>query len=143
MEAQAIRLVRERSNRALAERDLSTLSRCWAPDYVVVTSADVHGVGRQASVDRLCSTFLATPDLRMMREPLDVEVLAEWGMAAERGRWESTWSAGEESFGMTGTYFAKWQKYVDAGWLIRGELYVTLGFTGPAAWERPLPTAVR
>jgi hypothetical protein len=26
--------------------------------------------------------------------------------------------------------------------LIQGELYVTLSFTGPAAWERPLPTAL-
>jgi hypothetical protein len=143
MEAHSIRLVRERSNRALAERDLSGLSHCWAPDYVVVTSANVHGVGRQASVDRLCSTFLTKPDLRMVREPLDIEVLAEWGMAAERGRWESSWSAADGNFGMSGTYFAKWQKYVDAGWLIQGELYVTLSFTGPTAWERPLPVAVR
>ncbi len=119
------------------------LSRCWAPDYLVVTATNAHGVGREASVERLSQELRAKPDLLIVRHPTEVEVFTAWGMAAERGHWESGWSATEGRFGMSGRYFAKWQKYLDAGWLIQGELYVPLGLSAPGRWDRPLPSTIR
>lgn len=40
-----------------------------------------------------------------------------------------------------GAYFAKWQKYRDAGWLIQAELFVPTYCNGGASCVRALPLA--
>ena len=123
----AIRRVRAESNAALARHDVIRLGRCWAPDYAIVTSTNVHAVGRVASTARMAAAYETKPDMAIAREPVSVEVYEPWGMAAETGRWESSWTAPAGKMTLGGTYFAKWQKYQDAGWLIQAEVYVPTG----------------
>jgi hypothetical protein len=90
---EAIRLVRAESNAALGRHDVADLARCWAPDYAIVTSTNVHAVGRAASLARMTAAYEAKPDMAIARNPTSVEVYEPWGMAAENGRWESSWTA--------------------------------------------------
>jgi len=141
MDEQEILRIRARSNHALATRDLPALSRCWAPNYTVVTSTNANGFGRADSVDRLTSAYRDKPDLLYVRDPLTVQVFEAWGMAAEHGTWRSTWGEPPGTVTMGGTYFAKWQKYRDAGWLIQAELFVPAYCNGGASCVRELPVA--
>jgi hypothetical protein len=61
-------------------------------------------------------------------------------MAAEHGTWRSTWSEPSGAVTTGGTYFAKWQKYRDAGWLILAELFVPAYCNGGSC-VRELPLA--
>jgi ketosteroid isomerase-like protein len=137
----AICRVRAESNAALARHDVTRLARCWAPGYVVVTSTNVHAVGRAASIARMAAAYEAKPDLAIARDAVSVEVYEPLGMAAETGRWESSWTASSERMTLGGTYFAKWQKYQDVGWLIQAEVYVPTSSSGTLGSERPLPYA--
>jgi ketosteroid isomerase-like protein len=138
---EAIRRVRAESNAALARRDVTRLARCWAPDYAIVTSTNVHAVGRAASIERMHAAYLAKPDMAIARDPVSIEIHQPWGMAAETGRWESSWTEPTGRMTLGGTYFAKWQKYLDAGWLIQAEVYVPTFSTGSPGSDRPLPYA--
>lgn len=126
----AIRAVRAASNATLAARDAAGAARCWAPDYVVVTSTNAHCAGRAANADRLAAELRARPDLLLLREPTEIAVFAAWGMAAERGTWRATWTGPHGPASTEGSYFAKWQRYLDEGWLILAEVYVPTGHTG-------------
>ena len=137
----AIRRVRAESNAALAIRDVIRLARCWAPGYAIVTSTNVHAVGRAASTARMAAAYQAKPDMAIARDPVSVEVYEPWGMAAETGRWESSWTAPAGKMTLGGTYFAKWQKYQDAGWLIQAEVYVPTSSSEAPCSDRPLPYA--
>lgn len=138
---EAIRRVRAESNAALARHDVARLARCWAPDFAIVTSTNVHGVGREASIARMTAAYEGKPDMVIARDPTSVEVYEPWGMAAEDGRWESSWTAPTGRTTLSGRYFAKWQKYGDAGWLIQAEVYVPTSCSGTPCSDRPLPYA--
>lgn len=138
---EVIRQVRAESNAALAKHDVARLARCWAPDYAIVTSTNVHAVGRAASISRMAAAYAAKPDMAVARDPVSVEVYEPWGMAAEAGRWESSWTAPTGRMTLRGTYFAKWQKYQDAGWLIQAEVFVPTSSSEARCSDRPLPYA--
>jgi uncharacterized protein (TIGR02246 family) len=138
---EAIRQVRAESNAALAIHDVTRVARYWAPDYAIVTSTNVYAVGRAASIARMVAAYEAKPDLAIARDPIRVEVYEPWGMAAETGRWESSWTAPTGSMTFSGTYFAKWQKYRDEGWLIQAEVYIPTSCSGIPCGDRPLPCA--
>jgi hypothetical protein len=118
---------------------VARLALCWAPDYAIVTSTNVHAVGRAASIARMAAAYEAKPDMAIARDPVSVEVYEPWGMAAETGRWESSWTGPMGRMTLSGTYFAKWQKYQDAGWLIQAEVYVPTSCSGTPCSDRPLP----
>lgn len=137
----AIRAVRAASNAMLAARDAAAAARCWAPDYVIVTSTNAYCAGRAANAERLAGELLARPDLLLMREPTDIAVFAPWGMAAERGVWRATWTGPHGPAVTEGTYFAKWQRFLDEGWLILAEVYVPTAHSGTSHGDRGLPRA--
>jgi ketosteroid isomerase-like protein len=139
MEMEAIQQVRDRLNAALAARDLVALSRCWAPDYMVITSVNLRAVGWAVNVDRLAMELLVKRDLEQFSEARMIRVYEPWGMAHEEGRWRAAWSAPDGAITMAGTYAAKWQKYEDAGWLIESELLVPSHCTGGAYCQFALP----
>jgi hypothetical protein len=141
MDTGAIERVRNTSNVALAARDLVALSRCWAPDYMVITSVNLRAVGRTVNVDRLAMELLAKPDLELFRQPHTIRVFEAWGMAHEEGQWRAAWSAPDGAVAIAGTYSAKWQKYEDVGWLIEAELFVPSHCTGEPYCQRALPQA--
>jgi hypothetical protein len=136
---QAIRVVRDTSNAALAVRDLLGLSRCWAPDYTVITSLNVRAIGRSTNLERLAMEFMAKPDLELIREPMAIRVFDAWGMAHEEGQWRAAWTEPDGRVIVGGSYCAKWQTYQDAGWLIEAELYVPTQCSGGRYCQRPLP----
>jgi ketosteroid isomerase-like protein len=139
MDIEAIYQVRAASNAALAARDLVRLASCWAPDYMVITSANRRSIGQTPSLKRLESELAAKPDLEIIREPAAIHVFDAWGMAHEEGRWRVAWIAPDGAVRIGGSYCAKWQKYQDAGWLIEAEFFTPAYCNGGSDCARALP----
>ena len=114
MSADAVRAARAAINEAIAQRDASAIGAWLLPDYHVVTARSAQRSGRDESVKSWAALFELDPAARFVRMPEEIVVSDEWGMAHERGRWESG--------GVSGVYAAKWHRTED-GWRLQAEIF--------------------
>lgn len=121
--AAQIRAARERSNRALAARDIKMFGESLAPDFVMVRGNGTFVPSRQAYIDQVGGDFKDRNAVRYERSPDKIEVSALAPLAAEHGHWTSTLPNGKRAYG--GTYLAMWRQ-ADGEWKIRSELFVVL-----------------
>lgn len=124
-----IRITRDASNKAIAEHDTVALARTLAEDYHVITSRNGEAAGRAAMLERFKDDFSTRPDIIYIRTADQVDVFAEWKMAAESGTWVGHWTENGERVELTGRYFAKWHK-IKGQWMIRAEIFVPLTCAG-------------
>lgn len=124
-----IRQARDVSNKAIAEHDTVALAGTLAEDYHVITSRNGEAAGRAAMLKRFTEDFLTRPDIIYIRTADQVDVFAEWKMAAESGTWVGHWTENGEKVELTGRYFAKWHK-TGGAWVIRAEIFVPLTCAG-------------
>ncbi len=125
----AIVELRAANNRAIAARDLDSVMRIAADDYVLVTGGD--GIFRSAAEARAghAETFAIPTFGGCVRTPHGVTVGLQGGIerAAESGEWRCAGYGDDgERFG---AYFAHWTKR-SGEWRVVSDNYVTLGCRG-------------
>ena len=117
-----IRRAREASNEAIRAHDAEAVASFFTDDYSLVSSANLHIVGKDENRQSLARQFEERPDVVYVRTPRELGFYAPWGMAYEIGTWEGSWTdSGRIEIG--GTYLAKWHKVSDRWW-IRAEVFV-------------------
>jgi len=122
--ASQIRAARERSNRALAMRDIKGFGESLAADFVIVRGNGVFMPSRQAWMDAIEADFKNPNAVRYERVPDKIEISSVSPLAAEHGHWTATLPNGKVAY--TGAYLAMWRRG-ETGWQIRSELFVLLG----------------
>jgi len=128
--AAEIRAARQRSNQALAKRDIQAFGESLAPDFVMVRGNGVFTPSRQVSIDRFAEDFKNPNAISYERVPDQIEVSSAAPLAAEHGHWIGTRANGRRAYG--GTYLAMWRR-TETGWKIRSELFVVLTCDDEAA----------
>jgi ketosteroid isomerase-like protein len=128
--AQEIRAARERSNRAIAMRDINTFGESLAPDFVMVRGNGSFTPSREAYIERFGNDFKDPNAVRYERIPDKIDISSAAPLAAEHGHWIGT--RGDRTRAYGGTYLAMWRR-TEAGWKIRSELYVVLNCYDDAA----------
>jgi ketosteroid isomerase-like protein len=128
--AAEIRAARQRSNQALAMRDIKVFGESLAPDFVMIRGNGVLTPSRQAYIDRFAGDFKNPNAVRYERIPDTIEISSAAPLAAEHGHWTGTRDNGQRAYG--GTYLAMWRR-MENGWKIRSELFVVLTCDDEAA----------
>ena len=128
--AAEIRAARERSNRAIAARDIQAFGEALAPDCVMIRGNGSFTPSRQDYIERFDAAFKDPTTVRYERIPDKIEMSAAAPLAAEHGHWTAIHPNGKRAYG--GTYLAMW-RHMETGWKIRSELYVVLTCDDEAA----------
>ena len=128
-DAAAIRAVRDRSNRAIAEHDMRGFTPAFADDAVFVWSNGSSAIGKAGLTTFFAQDFADPHFDRYVRSPARVSVAANGVRAIEHGTWTALKhdGAGQTRYG--GDYSAHWMKK-EGAWKIVGELYVKLRCEG-------------
>ena len=119
--ADAILTRRRLTNRLIAAHDAQRLRPFFAPDAKVIVGDGGLILGAEEIIRAFTAQFSDPTFVTYLREPEGVEMDADAGRGAERGRWTARWKDQESS----GAYLAVWRK-VTGQWVIESELYVTL-----------------
>ena len=131
-----IRQIRQRSNRAITERDLDGLRQTWVSDVVVAASSGTVFRGSEEMAEAFHSAFQDPTFVTYVRTPESVEVSRNGRFAAERGQWQGVWNQinGQINGQMKveGSYQAQWIR-VGPHWKIRAEVFVALYCSGSTA----------
>jgi ketosteroid isomerase-like protein len=117
-----IRESRERSNVALATRDIKAFGESLAPDFVIIRGNGVFA-SREAWIDALQADFKKPNAVRYERIPEKIEISSVSPIVAEHGHWVATLPDGKRAY--SGTYVAMWRR-AGSEWQIRSELFVLL-----------------
>jgi ketosteroid isomerase-like protein len=125
-----IRAARQRSNQAMANRDIQAFGETLAPDFVMVRGNGEFTPSRQAYIERFGSDFKNPNAIRFERVPDKIEISSAAPLAAEHGHWIGIRPNGQRAFG--GTYLAMW-RHIGTAWKIRSELFVVLTCEDEAA----------
>lgn len=121
-QAAEIKAARERSNRAIAARDLETFSESLTDDFVMVRGSGAFVQSRDAYIALFRQDF-ADPTSTVYQRICDkIEISNAAPLAAEHGHWVGK-VKGKSAY--SGTYLAMW-RHTAAGWKIRSELFVVL-----------------
>ena len=124
-EAEAIREVRERNNRAIANHDIEAMMVAWMDNFLLISSRDAQVEGRDQVAQIFKDDFDTKEAVVYVRMPEEIQVMETWSMASEYGNWTGSWKAEDGQVEVGGTYFAKWHK-VGGTWLLRAEVFTPL-----------------
>ena len=140
-EARAVRSARAAQNRAIAALDTAVIASFWTDDVEIRRGLGVLVTGRNA-YKRLFNpdsgAVARGEELIYQREPVTVEVSAQWPLAYEEGTWVGHLRRADGPPMIGGRYAAQWVKR-DGKWLIRGEVYVALTCSGTGCSSASLP----
>lgn len=137
-----IRMAREQFNRAIANGDVGAMEGLFAPDYHLVTGRSDQFDGAERHLDMWRQVFRTDPSFKCRREPAEVVVNEDWGLAQETGNWVCNQTVEGTSSRYSGVYAAKWQRTTGDEWVLQAEVFTTLDCEGPeTACRRPDPIA--
>ena len=131
-EAIAIRSSRSAQNRAMAAGDTAAAATYWTDDVEIRRGLGLLVVGRSAYQQILLPDSAAVRNgtaLWYERNPVSVDVSAQWPLAYEAGEWAAHQGTAAGPVVIRGRYSAQWVKR-GSRWLIRGEVYVALSCAG-------------
>ena len=134
----AIREARQAQNEAIARSDFAAVARFWTED-VTIRRALGHAVeGSEAARLVLEQAAQRRPAILYERVAEVVQVSDHWPLAYEEGTWSARLESPESEPIQFGRFAAHW---VQRGgtWLIRSELFVALGCSGPGCEIPALP----
>lgn len=135
---QAIRAARQAQNDAIARSDFDAVAQHWTGD-VTIRRALGHAVeGAEAARRVLEQAAQRRPAIVYERTPDVVHIAGPWPLAYEEGTWSACLASHPGEPIQFGRYAAQW---VERGgtWLIRSELFVALGCSGPGCEMQALP----
>jgi ketosteroid isomerase-like protein len=121
-----IRLVRQRYNAAIKQRDADAICACYTQDYHVITGRGVQSHGIDAQHERWCAAFAADPVMLYRRKTRELRVSTPVAVAEEVGNWSGKYSLDKKIVLVAGVYAASWQKQESGAWLIQTEVFTTL-----------------
>ena len=131
-EARAVRAARAAQNLAIAALDTAKVASFWTEDVEIRSGHGGLVVGRDAyrNLFKTDSGAIARgEELIYQREPVSVEISAQWPLAFEEGSWTGHFGRATGPVLVGGRYAAQWVKR-NGRWLIRGEIYVALTCAG-------------
>ena len=131
LSSNAIRIVRERFNEAIAHHDAIAIGRLLAPEYHLVTGRSDQFHGADEEPLRWADVFAKDPTVIYRRTPREIRINENWGLAEELGNWTGSYSAENGMANASGVYSAKWQRAENSEWLIQVEVFTTLKCDGP------------
>ncbi len=118
-----IRALRERSNQAIATRNLAQFADSLDADFVMVRGSGAFVGSKRDYVALFEQDFADARSVTYRRTPDKIEVSSAAPLAAEHGHWVGINPDGTAGYG--GTYLAMW-RHTGQGWKIRSELFVVL-----------------
>lgn len=138
--AEGVRRARAAWNAAAARRDTAAVGRLVA-ESVTVVSPYTRVVGRAAYLRELAGILARSDGATLRYEPgadaTEVEVARVLGrtVAAERGRWETTWRRRGEPVALGGSYYVTWEQRAGA-WVMVSESFIPTFCRGVGFCER-------
>jgi ketosteroid isomerase-like protein len=119
-----IRAQREKSNHAIATRDLKAFATTLADNLTVTTGRGTF-LNHDTYIQGFATDF-ANPAgaITYTRTTDSIDLSAQLPSAAEHGHWRGALADGTIVY--TGTYMSMWRYNAATGWRLRSELYVTL-----------------
>ena len=119
---------RERFNLAIANKDANTIRTLLAPTYHIVTGRSDQNHGADEEAQRWASVFIADPTAVYRRTPREITVNEAWGIAAELGDWQGSYTLNRKLVQASGVYSAKWQRTTSGTWVLQAEIFTTTSF---------------
>jgi ketosteroid isomerase-like protein len=140
-EAQAVRSARAAQNRAIAALDTAAIASFWTDDVEIRRGLGILVTGRNAYKQLFnpdAGAVARGEELIYQREPVSVDVSAQWPLAYEEGTWVGHLARADGPALIAGRYAAQWVKR-GGRWLIRGEVYVALKCSGAGCASSAAP----
>ena len=125
-----IRLLRDRSNAAIAKHDVEAVLSFLDVEYQITAGSGSLSTGLVAERKAWQDIFARATDVVYVRTTDSIEVSVPAERAAEVGRWVGSWTTPDGVRRTGGRYAAHWRQ-VNGAWKIRSELFVTLWCEGP------------
>jgi len=127
--AQSVREVRASFNRAIAEKNIDTISRVLTDNVVLVTGTDsTQFLGREAQLTIWSEDFSKDDRLVYERKTDCVTPSPIYPIAIETGAWRGA-PEGDAGDFVSGLYTAKW-RLADGEWRLEAETFMTTGCGG-------------
>lgn len=123
--ADTIRMLRMKSNEAIARHDAEAVGSFLADDFVATISSGAIQPSRQEHIDSFAEHFAQFSDVVYLRTPTTITISNSAPHAIEHGTWEGSRTTADGKLENGGEYTAAWRK-TDSGWKIYSELYVAL-----------------
>ncbi len=116
-----IRQARQRSNEAIATRNVEGIVKFWLDDYVVIRGSGVIEYGKEANKENWRIIFKENPKTYYERTPSEI-IISDNNpdIAWETGVWK-----GFNTYSKGGRYSTQWKRK-DGEWKIQAELFVAL-----------------
>jgi ketosteroid isomerase-like protein len=131
-DAASIRVLRARSNAAIAAHRAEDLRALFAEGYTALPGSSGRPFTADASLDRLATAFADPTFITYVRTPRRIVVASSGKRAAETGTWVGRWKKMDGVMRLSGVYQATWVPR-DGGWRLLNESFVTLACTGSKA----------
>jgi ketosteroid isomerase-like protein len=125
-----IRMLRDRSNAAIARHDVEAVLSFLDVEYQITAGSGSLSSGLASEREIWQDTFARAADVVYVRTAESIEVSSPAVRAAEIGGWVGSWTTPDGVRRTGGRYAAHW-RHVNGAWKIRSELFVTLWCEGP------------
>jgi len=135
----AIKSARLQQNVAIAKHQLDEIASYWTDDVTIC-----RGLGKQlagkAAYRKLFEEDDPTSPEQIVYEriPTGIEVATLWPLAFETGNWKGHRGGAQGPVVIEGRYSAQWVNR-EGRWLIRAEVFVALGGSGPGVKMQAAP----
>lgn len=138
-EAAAIKRARLQQNAAIARHDLQAIAAYWTDEVTICRGLGVQLAGKANYLALFAEDDPKSKDLIIYeRIPMDVEASSLWPLAFETGIWKGHAGGADGAVVIRGRYSAQWVRRDDR-WLIRSEVFVALGGSGPGLQMKAAP----
>lgn len=123
-----IREARERFNKAIENKDATTIRTLLAPNYHIVTGRSDQNHGAEEEAARWASVFQSDPTAIYIRTTREITINETWGLAEELGNWKGSYTLDKRLVNASGVYSAKWQRTRNRDWVLQAEVFTTIEF---------------
>jgi len=116
---------RKLSNIAIKEHQIEKIVKHLTEDIVIMSGNGTLIHGKDSLTTYLNNIFINNEDLYFVRDPKNIEINKNAGLAWETGNWKAIRSKTVNWNEIGGNYSAMWRE-IDGIWKIRSQLFVTL-----------------
>jgi len=128
-DADEIKMIRMKSNEAIARHDVDVLQSYLDKDFVITISTGAIERSRDEHGNSFAAHFEEYPDVVYVRTPSEITLSKAYPLAIEHGTWVGSRTTENGKLENGGQYTAAWRK-TDGVWRIYSELFVGLYCNG-------------